>query len=64
MSESNNTSCFGGCTFMIIKIIILCYLIGMLFAYCSREDENKTFIQTTADYFEGDIKYIDSIINH
>lgn len=51
MSEKNR-GC--GCLIWTIVIILLCQ-------YCSREDKDKTIIQTTIDYAHEQYMYADSI---
>jgi hypothetical protein len=56
MSEKNTSvsSSGCGCLIWIIVIILLCQ-------YCSREDKDKTMIQTTIDYVHEQYMYADSI---
>lgn len=58
MSEKNKNESFSGCGCLILIIVII-----LLCQYCSREDEDKTIIQTTIDYVHEQYMYADSIFD-
>lgn len=58
MNEENTRGRFSGCGCLIWFIIIF-----LCCKYCSREDENKTIVQTTIDYVHEQYEYADSVFN-